>query len=82
MRDPEKSRRMKEWDSMFDKLVEFRTKHGHCRTPHPYRSDAEDNQLSIWVATQRKRKRSGRLQAERHRQLEAIDFVWELKEED
>lgn len=82
IRDPEKSRRMKEWDSMFDKLVEFRTKHGHCRTPHPYRSDAEDNQLSIWVATQRKRKRSGRLQVERQRQLEAIDFVWELKEED
>ncbi len=40
----------KQWDQMFDRLVEFKAKHGHCLVPKRY---PDDIKLGTWVHTQR-----------------------------
>lgn len=40
----------KQWDQMFDRLLEFKAKHGHCLVPKRY---PEDMKLGTWVHTQR-----------------------------
>ncbi len=40
----------KQWDQMFDRLVEFKAKQGHCLVPKRY---PDDMKLGTWVHTQR-----------------------------
>mmetsp|Transcript_7524 Transcript_7524/g.12541 ORF Transcript_7524/g.12541 Transcript_7524/m.12541 type:complete len:740 (-) Transcript_7524:117-2336(-) len=70
------------WDNMFERLVTFKVKYGHCLVPNRY---DEDKSLGAWVSTQRrhyKTMNSGRddvttpLTAERAQRLEGIGFVW------
>lgn len=70
------------WDNMFERLVHFKEKHGHCLVPNRY--DA-DKSLGAWVSTQRrhyKTMNSGKndvttpLTAERAQRLQDIGFVW------
>jgi Helicase associated domain len=46
----------REWDAMFQRLVAFKSAHGHCEVPKGY---AEDRQLARWV--ERVRAIGGRL---------------------
>ncbi|CAJ1945524.1 unnamed protein product [Cylindrotheca closterium] len=39
-----------QWNGMFQKLVQYRLKHGHCSVPHSYQ---EDRMLARWVKRQR-----------------------------
>ena len=40
----------KQWDQMFDRLLEFKAKQGHCLVPKRY---PDDMKLATWVHTQR-----------------------------
>lgn len=42
------------WNHMFDRLVVFKNKHGHCLVPNRY---SEDQALGAWVSTQRRQVR-------------------------
>jgi hypothetical protein len=69
------------WEIMFDRLVEFKNKYGHCLVPNRYKND---NKLGSWVSTQRKQYKAlacGRydatiLPAHRIKKLDEIGFVW------
>jgi hypothetical protein len=69
------------WEIMFDRLVEFKKKYGHCLVPNRYKND---NKLGSWVSTQRKQYKAlacGRYDAttlptHRIKKLDEIGFVW------
>ena len=61
------------WSRMFEKLLLFRKKQGHCSVPSSWPADSH---LSNWVANQRHRKKTGTLSPERAKRLESIGFSW------
>lgn len=64
-----------QWNRMFDKLLAFKKKNGHCNVPTQWRDDVH---LSNWVANQRHRRRMGLLAPDRAKRLDAIGFSWAL----
>lgn len=88
---PPKKLNNEQWDSNFEKLIEYKREHGDCLVPKRY---AADPKLGTWVETQRvqykKLQRSAtdvdtavtpnkRLNAERLKKLESIGFAWSAK---
>lgn len=63
------------WAEMFEKLVAYKTTHGHCNVPQEW---VEDKKLGNWVFNQRRAKRKGWLDEQRTTKLEKIGFLWEL----
>lgn len=59
------------WPAMFEKLIAYRNKHGHCcvckRTHHS---------LAHWTSEQRCLARRGQLSKDKRRRLDAIGFDW------
>jgi hypothetical protein len=64
----------RDWDAMVAQLGTFRRRHGHCNVPH---ATPRHRELSAWLNGVRGSMRSGRLAAERVRQLEELGVVWE-----
>ena len=74
------NKHQRRWDSMYQKLVQFKECHGHTCVPHNYEPDPS---LGLWVSTQRREynqkswyhtKRS--IQSDRKEKLDLIGFVW------
>jgi hypothetical protein len=61
------------WNALFETLVEFKRKHGHCDVPTHW---PENPRLAKWVVAQRHRKKNGTLSPPRLERLEKIGFVW------
>jgi Helicase associated domain len=66
------------WENMYDRLVAYKEKHGHCLVPNRYKDDVK---LGSWVSTQRRQRkalRAGRFDARASRieRLDAIGFAW------
>ncbi len=61
------------WNALFDALVEFKRKHGHCDVPTHW---SENPRLAKWVVAQRHRKKEGSLSPLRVERLETLGFVW------
>jgi len=59
------------WGQMYSRLLEFKTKHGHCLVPQDYK---EIKTLGRWVKEQRFIKAT--LSLEQVRKLDDIGFVW------
>jgi len=68
MRDSKKA-----WERMFQVLVAYRKAHRNCSVPT---NSPEDGALGRWVATQRHRRKNGRLSAEQIQRLEKQGFLW------
>mmetsp|Transcript_18079 Transcript_18079/g.26523 ORF Transcript_18079/g.26523 Transcript_18079/m.26523 type:complete len:262 (-) Transcript_18079:104-889(-) len=74
------------WERMFEKLVEYKIKHGNCIVPHQYTSNLELKRLGRWVGSQRlhyKYYNNGRkspLTPHRIKELDKLGFVWNLNE--
>ena len=73
-----------QWDEHFDRLVEFKWNHGHCRVPVDFCVD-DNYYVGQWVVVQRlqhNRLEDGRpssLTAKQVERLNAIDFVWKVR---
>ncbi len=63
------------WESMFERLVEYKNTHGHCNVPQKW---GADKRLGKWVNSQRTQHKRGKVSAERQSQLESIGFVWNV----
>jgi len=63
----------KEWDSMFNKLREYKRTHGDCLVPHVY---ASDKKLGNWVRIQRAAFKANKIRADRKEKLHSTGFVW------
>lgn len=59
-----------DWMDKFDKLLQFRKRHGHSCVPF------NEGDLGWWVNTQRQCKRKGKLVVEREALLNQAGFVW------
>jgi hypothetical protein len=59
------------WDRFFERLVQYKRQHGHCRVPSQYKMDL---QLGRWV--QHVRTQRNTLSAKERAQLDDLDFCW------
>ena len=64
------------WDENFKQLQQYAQKYGHCNVP---RNCNKYPKLSTWVKRQRHQFVSGSMSAERAEKLEAIGFVWDIR---
>lgn len=74
-----RSQREKEddaWNSVFQRLIDFKATQGHCEVPQNY---AEDRELATWVANHRKRRKKSKVRQDREEMLNNLGFVWEKK---
>jgi hypothetical protein len=62
----------RQWEGKYNQLIEFKSKHGHCKVPVTY----VDQQLARWVDRQRTLRAKGRLPENREQKLQKIDFIW------
>lgn len=61
------------WDEMFSRLEIYHSENGHCRVPATW---SLDSKLANWVATQRARKKDGKLRPDRESRLASLNFDW------
>lgn len=61
------------WDALFQKLVEFKSRYGHCRVPL---NGQEDMSLGRWIANQRVFKAQEKLRSDREAKLDELDSSW------
>lgn len=71
--DPSLKRNEEAWDSMLDKLVQYKAVHGDCSVPRHYK---EDPSLGGWVGRNRYVGRIGTISEDRKKKLDAIGFNW------
>jgi hypothetical protein len=67
----------KKWNKQYEKLVEFKRKHGHCLVPQRHQDDVA---LWNWVSNQRKLHSKNTLRHDRKGLLEDIGFVWSVED--
>jgi hypothetical protein len=66
------ARQIKEWDAMYEQLVEFRRSHNHCNVPYNY----DDNRtLGYWVGTQSRDFEKGIMDPGRNGRLDQLSFA-------
>jgi len=63
------------WNKMLKVLKAFKEAHGHCNVPFMYENNRS---LGWWVATQR---RNGHRREDRAAKLDALGFIWTLRED-
>jgi hypothetical protein len=67
-----------QWNLMYEKMIAFRQKHGHCLV-----LSRQDRQLTSWLIRQRTMRRESKLPSDRIAKLDSIDgFVWALRPTD
>jgi hypothetical protein len=65
----------KRWNKQYEKLVEFKRKHGNCLVPKMYQEDAS---LGPWVITQRHFHSKNIIRVDRKELLDQLGFVWRV----
>lgn len=65
------------WDDMYEKLQTYRVWHGDCNVPG--RRYKQNPSLGIWVESQRRKYRQGKLPPDHIEKLEALGFTWSLR---
>ena len=65
--------RLSAWDKMFDALLAYRQRHGHCNVPSNWPNNP---QLATWCSSQRSKYLRNKLPAERVQRLADVGFVW------
>jgi hypothetical protein len=75
--DPEASLHQRQWDEMYQHLVDFKETHGHPDVPRSFKKW----RLGAWIDTQRREARKGFLDPRRVGKLNAICFTWDGRDE-
>ncbi|MEX0940137.1 MAG: Helicase associated domain protein [Candidatus Babeliales bacterium] len=65
-----------EWENKFIELVAFKKENGHCNAS---RECPQTKKLGTWIGVQRKIHKKGLLAQERYKRLNALGFVWDIK---
>ncbi|MDB2640549.1 helicase associated domain-containing protein, partial [Akkermansiaceae bacterium] len=65
-----------EWELQFNKMVAYKKEHGDCLVPRKYK---QDQKFSSWVAQQRYANKKGKLNSQRKKLLEELNFNWDPK---
>ena len=64
------------WNAMFQRLLDFKQKNGHCDVPE---FDKNDYTFSFWVRNQRADYLANVMDESRRQRLESIGFTWRVK---
>lgn len=64
------------WQQNYESLKEFHKQNGHCNVP---RATEQWKSLGHWVQNQRRKWKTGKLQAHRVKLLQALNFEWDLR---
>ena len=64
-----------EWHQQYEKLVEFKRQNDHCIVPTGYE---QDKSFGWWILTQRKYLTNNKIQPNRKRLLDELEFVWNV----
>lgn len=64
------------WFDFYDKLIIFKNKFGHCNVPHTYK---EIPKLYTWIITQRQFFKNNRLDLNKKKLLDDLNFCWDVK---
>ncbi|MFK5923321.1 MAG: Helicase associated domain protein [Verrucomicrobiota bacterium] len=62
------------WEIRFQELVSYKEQNGDCLVPHFWK---ENQQLGKWVAKQRAKRKTGKLDDDRIKRLNEISFAWD-----
>ena len=66
------------WEEGFERLIKYIDQSGHAHVPQSY-VDADGYKLGWWVGTQRRKRRDGKLDANRMQRLEQLTgWTWEV----
>lgn len=65
------------WEERFQQLLVFKQRHGHCNCPQHW---SENKELGVWVNSQRRYHNEKRMTQDRIDKLEAVGFVWKLRD--
>ena len=65
------------WEQSFQKLLAYKTEHGHVLVPQNYKTDGFG--LGEWVRNQRRMKKLGKLDQDKKHRLEQVGFVWDAR---
>jgi hypothetical protein len=65
----------KQWNKLYEKIVEFKRNNGHCLVPQGYEKDVS---LGMWVNTQRQFHSKNTIRLDRKVLLDDIGFVWKV----
>jgi hypothetical protein len=70
-----------QWNTMFNRLKQFKQQYGHCGVPRSFKGDDDNGcHLGSWAALQRqKRNTMDTLSLERKEKLDSIGFLWDPK---
>lgn len=66
-----------EWNTMRERLLQFKDQNGNCRVPQGYKQDPK---LGKWVDNQRHHQKTGQLSEERKKLLDEVGFSWKVIE--
>jgi len=72
-KSPRKYIKPERWETMFDRLLQYKKQVGNCDVPHQWH---EDKKLGQWVMLQRSQMRLNRLALHKIERLESIGFNW------
>lgn len=64
----------RQWNEMFDKLLEYKRLHGDTNVPQRYQ---EIPKLGPWVNQQRQKRKRGKVPDHRINKLDSIGFIWD-----
>jgi hypothetical protein len=67
-----------QWQAQFEALQRFQKQHGHFFVTNEHQTEYPG--LELWVLNQRVLRKRGQMDGERHQQLDAIGFIWELSD--
>ena len=65
------------WDESFQAFLAYKAEHGKVRVPQAYKTP-DGFPLGVWVSTQRKAKKTGKLSLDRQHRLEEVGFEWDV----
>ncbi|CAB9518487.1 helicase [Seminavis robusta] len=71
-----RGRLSKDWDVMFERLLEYKKQNGNCMVPQ---NREKYPHLSLWVKNQRADYHKGTLDEGRQERLEDVGFVWRVR---
>ena len=66
------------WEEGFTQLVAYKATYGDCNVPYKFVTE-NGMKLGQWVDRQRQFYKNGKLSADRIQRLEALDFVWDMR---
>jgi len=69
-------RNQNKWEEMFQLLLEFKEREGHCIVPQKHKEDGRN--LGTWVTFQRRLKVIGRMSAAREELLQEVGFIFAI----